>query len=159
VSRISGIASRPLERGAKADLPDPEGVTPLIASIFNAHLDVAKFLIEKNANVHRWDWWGRSPLYLAVDYNTLPHGGRPDQPSLDETLPIDIIRMLQDELHESQPCIFHVRETSRRHSLAAQLRTPGRSPPEQIPPSAPRQRRRTSVFSAKGSNGRRRSER
>ncbi|HEY6347464.1 MAG TPA: ankyrin repeat domain-containing protein [Bryobacteraceae bacterium] len=85
-----------LERGAKIDLPDPEGVTPLIASIFNTHFDVAKYLIEKNANVDRWDWWGRSPLYLAVDYNTLPHGGRPDQPSLDETLPIDIIRMLLD---------------------------------------------------------------
>jgi ankyrin repeat protein len=71
-------------------------VTPLISSLFNAHFDVAKYLIEKGANVDRWDWWGRSPLYLAVDYNTLPHGGRPDQPSLDETLPIDIVRMLLD---------------------------------------------------------------
>jgi ankyrin repeat protein len=83
-----------VEKGAKLDLPDPEGVTPLISSVFNAHFDVAKYLIEKGANIDRWDWWGRSPLYLAVDYNTLPHGGRPDQPSLDETLPIDIIRML-----------------------------------------------------------------
>ncbi len=85
------------EHGAKLDLPDPEGVTPLISAIFNAHFDVAKYLIEKGANVDRWDWWGRSPLYLAVDYNTLPHGGRPDQPSLDETLPIDIIRILLDK--------------------------------------------------------------
>jgi uncharacterized protein len=82
------------EHGAKLDLPDPEGVTPLITAIFNAHFDVAKYLIEKGANVDRWDWWGRGPLYLAVDYNTLPHGGRPDQPSLDETQPIDIIRLL-----------------------------------------------------------------
>jgi uncharacterized protein len=83
-----------VEHGAKVDLPDPEGVTPLITSLFNAHFDVAKYLIEKGAQVDRWDWWGRSPLYLAVDYNTLPHGGRPDQPSLDETLPIDIVRIL-----------------------------------------------------------------
>jgi uncharacterized protein len=83
-----------LEKGAKVDLPDPEGVTPLINSLFNAHFDVAKFLIEKGANVDRWDWWGRSPVYLAVDYNTLPHGGRPDQPSMDETLPVDVLRML-----------------------------------------------------------------
>jgi len=86
-----------LEKGAKIDLPDPEGVTPLISAIFNTHFDVAKYLIEKGANVDRWDWWGRSPLYLAVDYNTLPHGGRPDQPSLDETLPIDVIRMLLEK--------------------------------------------------------------
>jgi uncharacterized protein len=86
-----------VEKGAKIDLPDPEGVTPLISAIFNAHFDVAKYLIESGANVDRWDWWGRSPLYLAVDYNTLPHGGRPDQPALDETLPIDIVRMLLDK--------------------------------------------------------------
>ncbi len=83
-----------VEHQAKLDLPDPEGVTPLISALFNAHFDVAKYLIEKGANVDRWDWWGRTPLYLAVDYNTLPHGGRPDQPSLDETLPIDIVRIL-----------------------------------------------------------------
>ena len=83
-----------VEKGAKLDLADPEGVTPLISAIFNAQFDVAKYLIERGANIDRWDWWGRSPLYLAVDYNTLPHGGRPDQPSLDETLPIDIIRIL-----------------------------------------------------------------
>ena len=86
-----------IEKGAKADLPDPEGVTPLISSLFNAHFDVAKYLIDRGANVDRWDWWGRSPLYLAVDYNTLPHGGRPDQPSLDETLPIDVVRLLLDK--------------------------------------------------------------
>ena len=86
-----------VEKGAKIDLPDPEGVTPLISALFNAHFDVAKYLIDKGANIDRWDWWGRSPLYLAVDYNTLPHGGRPDQPSLDDTLPIDIIRILLEK--------------------------------------------------------------
>jgi ankyrin repeat protein len=86
-----------LEKGAKIDLPDPEGVTPLISATFNAHFDVAKYLIEKGANIDRWDWWGRTPLYLAVDYNTLPHGGRPDQPALDETLPIDLVRILLDK--------------------------------------------------------------
>jgi len=80
-----------VEKGAKLDLPDPEGVTPLITALFNARFDVAKYLIEKGANIDKWDWWGRSPLYLAVDYNTLPHGGRPDQPSLDATLPIEIL--------------------------------------------------------------------
>ena len=86
-----------VEKGAKLDLPDPEGVTPLISAVFNAHFDVAKYLIEKGANIDQWDWWGRTPLYLAVDYNTLPHGGRPDQPSLDETLPIDIVRILLEK--------------------------------------------------------------
>ncbi len=83
-----------LDKGAKIDLADPEGVTPLITALFNAHFDTAKYMIEKGANPNKWDWWGRTPLYMAIDYNTLPHGGRPDQPSLDETLPIDVARML-----------------------------------------------------------------
>jgi ankyrin repeat protein len=86
-----------VEKGAKVDLADPEGVTPLIWAIWNTRFDVAKYLIEHGANVNRWDWWGRTPLYLAVDYVILPHGGRPDQPSLDETLPIDIVRLLLDK--------------------------------------------------------------
>src|SRR5579863_7673701 len=85
------------EKGAKLDLGDPEGVTPLITAIFNTRFDVAKYLIEKGANIDKWDWWGRSPLYLAVDYNTMPHGGRPDQPSLDDTLPIDVVRILLEK--------------------------------------------------------------
>src|SRR5215472_1938925 len=85
------------EKGAKLDLADPEGVTPLITAVFNAHFDVAKYLVNQGANVNKWDWWGRTPLYLSVDYNTLPHGGRADQPSLDETLPIDLIRRLLDK--------------------------------------------------------------
>jgi ankyrin repeat protein len=86
-----------IEKGAKLDVADPEGVTPLITAVFNSRFDVAKYLIEKGANIDKWDWWGRSPLYLAVDFNTLPHGGRPDQPSLDETLPIDLVRILLDK--------------------------------------------------------------
>ena len=34
------------------------------------------YLIEAGANPNKWDWWGRTPLYSAVDVNTLPHGGR-----------------------------------------------------------------------------------
>ncbi|HEX5229567.1 MAG TPA: ankyrin repeat domain-containing protein, partial [Bryobacteraceae bacterium] len=33
-----------VEAGAKLDLPDPEGVTPLIEAIANAHFDTAKYL-------------------------------------------------------------------------------------------------------------------
>lgn len=92
-----------IEKGAAVDLPDPEGVTPLLWAIWNTRFDVAKYLIEHGANVNRWDWWGRTPLYLAVDYVTLPHGGRPDQPSLDETLPIEIVKLLLEKGADPNP--------------------------------------------------------
>jgi ankyrin repeat protein len=83
-----------VEGKADLNLADPEGVTPLITAVWNAHWDVASYLIKAGANVNKWDWWGRSPLYLAVDYNTLPHGGRPDAPSTDDTTPLQIIEQL-----------------------------------------------------------------
>jgi ankyrin repeat protein len=86
-----------VEAGAKLNLPDPEGVTPLIMSITNAHFDTAAYLIAKGAMVDKWDWWGRSPLYCAVDMNTIPHGGRADGPSVDETTPLQIIEQLLDK--------------------------------------------------------------
>jgi ankyrin repeat protein len=83
-----------VEAGAKIDLADPDGVTPLLMAITNFHWDTARYLIEAGANVDKWDWWGRNPLYCAVDLNTIPHGGRADLPSLDQTTSLEIIELL-----------------------------------------------------------------
>lgn len=83
-----------IEGGADLDMPDPEGITPLIMAVTNMHFDTAAVLIKSGANVDKWDLWGRSPLYQAVDVNTIPRGGRPDRPSLDETTSLQTIEML-----------------------------------------------------------------
>jgi len=82
--------------GADINLTNPENITPLLMAILNARFDVAKVLIEAGADVNRWDVWGRAPLYSAIDYNTTPRGGRPDRPSSDTTLPLDIAILLLD---------------------------------------------------------------
>ena len=74
-----------VEAKAEVDMPDPEGVTPLIMAITNFHFDIASAICSRSgANPNKWDWWGRTPLYSAVDLNTIPHGGRPDRLSLDD---------------------------------------------------------------------------
>jgi uncharacterized protein len=83
-----------VEGGANPDLTDPRNVSPLIVAIDNLHFDLARYLIEAGANIHTWDWWGRTPLYMAVDMNTLPHGGRPDRPSTDETTSLELVERL-----------------------------------------------------------------
>lgn len=83
-----------LDAGADIDLPDPDGITPLIMAVANMRFDIAAFLLDAGADPNRWDWWGRTPLYLAVDLNTLPHGGRPDRPVLDETTSLELIERL-----------------------------------------------------------------
>jgi ankyrin repeat protein len=84
------------DAGADLNLADPENLSPLLMAVINGHWDTARFLIEKGANPNRWDFWGRAPLYAAVDLNTVPRGGRPDRPSLDETTPLRIVGMLLD---------------------------------------------------------------
>src|SRR5205085_12131356 len=73
---------------------DPDGVAPLFLAIYNAHFDLASWLITAGADVNKWDFWGRTPLWAAVDFNTLPHGGRPDRPAPDDTAPLDVIKQL-----------------------------------------------------------------
>jgi ankyrin repeat protein len=83
-----------LDAGANIDGTDPDGVTPLLSALLNAHWDTGKLLLERGANPNKWDFWGRTPLYAAVDFNTLPHGGRPDRLSLDDTTNLAMIDML-----------------------------------------------------------------
>lgn len=83
-----------VEGGADIDMVDPDGISPLLMATLNARWDVAAYLIRAGANVNKWDWWGRAPLYAAVDYNTVPRGGRPDRPSLDKTTALEVIEML-----------------------------------------------------------------
>lgn len=83
-----------VEGGADIDFADPDNISPLLMATLNARWDVAAYLISAKANVNKWDTWGRAPLYSAVDYNTVPRGGRPDRPSMDETTAIEVIERL-----------------------------------------------------------------
>lgn len=83
-----------IDAGADINKTDPEAVTPLLMANLNAKWDSAKLLIEAGAWLDKWDFYGRNPLYAAVDYNTLPHGGRPDRLSADMTTPLEIIGMI-----------------------------------------------------------------
>src|SRR5205085_1056489 len=85
------------EAGADLNASDPDNVSPLLTSVLNGHFDLAAYLINQGANPDKWDWWGQSPLYAAVDMNTLPHGGRPDRPSPEETTGLQIIELLLEK--------------------------------------------------------------
>jgi len=85
-----------IEAGADPNLPDPDEVTPLLMALLNARFDAAAALLDADVNVNKWDAWGQTPLYAAVDYNTVPTGGRFDRPSADETTAIEIIQRLLD---------------------------------------------------------------
>src|SRR5690606_23532638 len=67
--------------GADIDKADPDGVTPLILAIINFQFDVAEYLVDAGADIQRWDLFGRTALYAAIDMNTVPAPDRPGIPS------------------------------------------------------------------------------
>jgi hypothetical protein len=73
--------------GADLNLPDPQRVTPLVLALLNLHFDLASYLIDAGADVDKWDLYGRTPLYMAADTNTLPvmgNGAMVVLPSMDK---------------------------------------------------------------------------
>ena len=61
-----GCVKTMVEAGADKDRPNPDGMTPMIMALDNGYPEVAHYLLERGANPHTWDWWGRTPLYVAV---------------------------------------------------------------------------------------------
>jgi ankyrin repeat protein len=61
-----GCVKAIVDGGADVDRPNPDGMTPMMMALDNGHPDVASFLLQRGANPHPWDWWGRTALYVAV---------------------------------------------------------------------------------------------
>jgi len=60
--------------GTNVNFPTPEGITPLMLALDNEHNEIAKLLMDKGAYLDVWDWWGRTPLWIAVDRKVPPGG-------------------------------------------------------------------------------------
>jgi ankyrin repeat protein len=69
VARDGDLESVKVLVGAGADVNQGEAdnVTPLLIAIGNAHFDVAGFLLDRGASVNTADWWGRTPLWFAIE--------------------------------------------------------------------------------------------
>jgi ankyrin repeat protein len=87
-----------VKAGADIDRPTPDGVTPLMTAIDNTHFDVAKQLLERGANPHLQDWWGRTALYVATDMNSYgPRGGAMVARGTKPSSALEVMRLLLDK--------------------------------------------------------------
>jgi len=64
-----------LANGARIEEPEANGVRPLLLAILNDRADTARFLIEHGADVNADDWYGRTPLWAAVDIRNVELDG------------------------------------------------------------------------------------
>jgi uncharacterized protein len=83
-----------LRNHADIDLPDPEGVSPLLVAIMNANWDLAKQLIAAGADVNQWDIYGEAPLLTAVDLRNRIDGGRASIDPMNATKGVAIVNLL-----------------------------------------------------------------
>jgi ankyrin repeat protein len=82
---------------AKADVQqaDVNSITPLLMALTNNHLDTAKLLLENAAAPNAADWWGRTPLYAAIEIRNRDYG-RNNEHEIDRPAALEVIRMLLD---------------------------------------------------------------
>jgi uncharacterized protein len=83
-----------LKNKADIDLPDPDGVSPLLLAIMNANWDLAKQLIAAGADVNQWDIFGEAPLLTAVDLRNRVDGGRASIDPTNTVKGLDIVNLL-----------------------------------------------------------------
>lgn len=83
-----------LKNKADIDLPDPDGVSPLLVAIMNANWDLAKQLIEAGADLNQWDMFGESPLFTAVDQRSRIDGGHASIDPPNKISGVGIVKLL-----------------------------------------------------------------
>ena len=69
--------------GADIEIAEANQIRPLLMAVLNNQLEIARLLLAKGANPNADDFWGRSPLWAAVDYRNLDMNNR------DQDSPID----------------------------------------------------------------------
>jgi ankyrin repeat protein len=67
----ASVARKLIDAGADLELGDANNIRPLVMSLINNNLAVARLLLAKGANVNADDFWGRTPLWAAVEYRNL----------------------------------------------------------------------------------------
>jgi len=87
--------------GADLELGDGNSIRPLLMAALNGQIAVARLLIERGANVNADDFWGRTPLWAAVEYRNLDmNNNEQDAPTdngVDRPPFLDLIRLLIDK--------------------------------------------------------------
>jgi len=87
------IARTLIAANANVNQVEANGVSPALMAIANNHIDVARLLLDHGADVKTTDWWGRTPLWTAVDLRDL-EVNKTDDNGVDRPAALELIHAI-----------------------------------------------------------------
>ena len=89
------LARTLLDAGANVNRAEANEISPLLMALTNDHMAVARLLIERGADINAADFWGRTPLFSAVEIRNRDYT-RGNEHGIDREAALDLITLLID---------------------------------------------------------------
>ena len=87
------IARALLDAGAVVNRAEANDIAPLLMALTNDHMAVARLLIERGADVNAADFWGRTPLFAAVEIRNRDYT-RGNEHGIDRESAFELVELL-----------------------------------------------------------------
>ena len=85
-----------LDAGVDINYGDVDNTGALVVALMNKQFTLAKFLVERGANLNQIDAYGRTPVYAAVDIRNEDWSTLPNRKSEDSLTALDVLKELAD---------------------------------------------------------------
>jgi len=89
------LARTLLDAGANVNRAEANDISPLLMALTNDHMAAARVFIEHGADINAADFWGRTPLFSAVEIRNRDYT-RGNEHGIDREAALDLITLLLD---------------------------------------------------------------
>ena len=89
------LARTLLDAGANVNRAEANDISPLLMALTNDHMAAARVFIERGADINAADFWGRTPLFSAVEIRNRDYT-RGNEHGIDREAALDLITLLLD---------------------------------------------------------------